>query len=165
MNLSRRGFLAGCSAAIAGMAGSRFNTLAFAGDAGGNDDVLIIVFLRGGMDGLSLVPPIGGADRGHYEAARPGLQIPTSGPGAALPLSGPFGLHPSAAPLQGLFQDGHLAIVHGVGMLDVVNKSHFDAMSFVELGTPGIKSGTSGWLTRHLLSASNLPPEIIMPAL
>ena len=163
-DLTRRGFLVGCSSAIAGLAGARFNSVAF-GDPVANEEILIYVFLRGGMDGLSLVPPIGGTDRGHYEAARPGLQVPASGPGAALPLSGSFGLHPSAQPLLPLFQDGKLAIVQAVGMSSVVNKSHFDAMQWIELGTPGSAHVDTGWLTRHLTTASNLPPSPVMPSL
>lgn len=164
MKINRRGFLVGCSAAIAGYAGSRFNTVAF-GDPSENQEILIVVFLRGGMDGLSLVPPIDGADRGHYVNARPNLAIPTSGPGAALPLNAQFGLHPSAAPLLDIYQSNKLSIVQAVGMSTVVNKSHFDAMQFVELGTPGEKTMTTGWLTRHLTSATNLPDSIVMPSL
>ena len=164
MKVTRRGFLAGCSAAIASYSGARFNTMAF-GDPNENREILLSIFLRGGVDGLNLVPPIDGVDRMHYEVARPTIQIPTSGPGAAIPLNGQFGLHPAAAPLADLYQDGRLAIIQAVGMSTVINKSHFDAMQFVELGTPGQKSMTTGWLTRHLYSASNLPPDIIMPSL
>lgn len=163
-NVTRRGFLCGCSAAIAGLAGSRLNTVAF-GDPALNQEVLVVVFLRGGVDGLNVVPPIDGADRGHYEAARPSLQIPTTGPEAAIDLNGQFGFHPAMAPLHGLFQDGRLAIVQAAGMSDVVNHSHFDAMQFVELGTPGSKSMSTGWLTRHMQTAANLPNEIVMPSL
>lgn len=163
MQTTRRGFIAGCSAAIAALSGSRFNTLAFAAEPNASDDVLVHVFLRGGMDGLNLVPPIDGPDRGLYEGLRPRLRVPTSGTGAALSLDGQFGLHPSAAPLLELYQDGRLAIVHAAGMTEA-NRSHFDAMQFIELGTPGSKSVTTGWLTRHLESAC-LPDEIIMPSL
>lgn len=154
----------GCSSAIAGLAGSRFNTIAY-GDPGSPGDILVVVFLRGGVDGLNVVPPISGADRGHYEAARPSLQIPTAGPGAAIDLNGQFGLHPSAAPLYELYQDNKLSIVQAVGMSNVVNKSHFDAMQFIELGTPGEKTMTTGWIARHLQTATNLPVEAIMPSL
>lgn len=164
MKTTRRGFLVGCSAAIAGYAGSRFNTVSF-GDPNSNNEIMIVVFLRGGMDGLSLIPPIGGADRDHYQTARQDLAIPTSGPGAALPLQDQFGLHPSAAPLLDIYQSGKLSIVQAVGMSTVINKSHFDAMQFVELGTPGQKNLTTGWLTRHLTSAANLPPDLTMPSL
>ncbi len=163
-DLTRRGFLCGCSAAIAALSGSRLNTVAY-GDPGLNEEILLVVFLRGGADGLSLLPPLDGADRGYYEAARPTLQIPTTGPDAAIDLNGQFGLHPVMAPLHDLYQDGRLAIVQGTGMSDVVNHSHFDAMQYVELGTPGSKTTPTGWMTRHLQTASNLPAEIVMPSL
>lgn len=163
LDLTRRGFLCGCSAAIAGYSGSRFHTVAF-GDPGASSEILLVVFLRGGMDGLNFLPPIGGPDRALYEAARPTLRVPVSGAGAALPLTAGFGLHPAAMPLFDLYQDGRLAIVRNVGMIDVVNKSHFDAMAFVELGTPGDKTMTTGWLTRHLQTTPGLPPEVILPS-
>ena len=80
---TRRGFLAGCSAAIASLAGSRFNSLAFA-QGGTNDEILVVLFLRGGQDGLNLVVPTGGAsnDRQYYEQARPNLRVAASGGGA-----------------------------------------------------------------------------------
>lgn len=162
-DITRRGFLVGCSAGVTALAGSRFNTVAFA-DPALNQEILLVIFLRGGMDGLSLVPPTGGADRGFYEAARPTLQIPLTGANAAIDLDGQFGLHGAAAPLFDLYQDGRLAIVQATGM-DIVNRSHFDAMQFVEHGTPGVKSTVTGWLTRHLSSAQNLPSEIVMPSL
>ena len=163
-DLTRRGFLCGCSAAIAALSGSRLNTVAY-GDPGLNEEILLVVFLRGGVDGLSMLPPLDGPDRGYYEAARPTLQIPTTGPDAAIDLNGQFGLHPVMAPLYDLYQDGRIAIVQGTGMSDVVNHSHFDAMKFVELGTPGSKTTTTGWMTRHLQTAANLPAEIVMPSL
>lgn len=164
MKMSRRGFLAGCSAAIAAYSGTRFDTLAF-GDPDENNEILVVLFLRGGMDGLSLVMPIAGPDRGRYETARPDIAVPAAGPGAALPLDAQFGIHPQAAPLRELFQAGHLAIVHATGMSTIVNKSHFDAMTYMELGTPGSKTTSTGWITRHLATASNLPPEMPLPSL
>lgn len=167
--VSRRGFLVGCSAAIAAMAGGRLGYVAFGNPAQEpNQEILVVVFLRGGCDGLNLVPPIDGADRGFYQTARPDLAIPTSGPAAALHLDAlgntQFGLHSLAAPLYDIYQDGKLAIIHAAG-LKHETRSHFDAMEFMELGTPGSKAMTSGWLTRHLESAANLPDTILAPAI
>lgn len=128
-----------------------------------NQDILVVVFLRGGMDGLSLVMPIAGPDRAQYEAKRPDIGVAV-GSGGALALDGLFGLHPSATHLHELFQSKHLAIVHAAGLTSDT-RSHFDAMQFMELGTPGQKTATTGWLTRHLQSAGNLPTEIITPAI
>lgn len=109
---------------------------------------LVTLFLRGGADGLSLVPPVEDA---AYHRARPtlALKAPGSGPDAALKLEGPFGLHPSLEPLLPLWREGRLAVVHGVGLPEPV-RSHFDAQDFVESGTPGRKSTPDGWLNRAL---------------
>lgn len=163
--LSRRGFVVGCSAAIASLAGGRLTHVAFGSpEAEPNQDILVVVFLRGGMDGLSVVAPLAGADRGHYEAARQVLALPTSGDNAALPLTDFFGLHRAAAPLHELYGAGKAAVIHAAGLTSDT-RSHFDAMQYMELGTPDQKTSTSGWLTRHLLTAGNLPDEIIAPAI
>lgn len=165
MKSTRRGFLVGCSAAIAAMAGARINQVVFGNaEESINEDILIIIFLRGGCDALNLIPPIGGADRGFYETARPELKVPVSGEGQALNLNNQFGLHPGAGSLYDIFQDQKLAIVTAAG-LHADTRSHFDAMSYMELGTPGSKASATGWLTRHFQTATNLPPEILMPAL
>lgn len=161
---SRRGFLVGCSAAIATWAsGLSFTAFGSAGTEP-NQEILVVVFLRGGVDGLNIVLPIAGEDRAHYEARRPRLAVPVTGANAALPLDERLGLHPGATALYGLYQDQKLAIVHAAGLTSDT-RSHFDAMQFMELGTPDSKSSTTGWLTRHLRSASNLPPSLIVPAL
>lgn len=95
---------------------------------------------------------------------RPRIAVPVSGADAAIPLDDRFGLHPGAAALQGLLGEKKLAIVHAAGLTSDT-RSHFDAMQFMELGTPDNKSSTTGWLTRHLQTAGNLPSQIIMPAL
>lgn len=160
---TRRSFVKGCSAAVAGLASARLSRLAFAAP-GVNDELLVVIFLRGGMDGLNLVLPRSGADRGYYEAARPNLKVPASGPGAALALDAQFGMHPAAAPLHPLYQDGRLAMVLAAG-LGEANRSHFDAQEYMERGTPGNRTTASGWLARHLASAGNLPQQIVMPSL
>ncbi|MEE8583789.1 MAG: DUF1501 domain-containing protein [Acidobacteriota bacterium] len=160
--MDRRCFLVGCSSAIAAMAGSRLNYAAF-GTPGEEREVLIYVFLRGGMDGLSLVPPIDGPDRGFYEAARPELKIAASGENAAFNLNGEFGLHASAAPLLPLFQDGRLAIIQAAGM-DAGTRSHFEAQEFIELGTPGKRTIANGWLSRVLLTDPSLADEVMIPS-
>ena len=161
---TRRGFLVGCSAAIASMSGGLSFTAFGSAEDEPNQDILVVVFFRGGMDGLSVVPPIDGDDRGYYLEQRPDIQIPTSGETAAINLDDHFGLHPGAAPLYELYQDKRLAIVHAAGLTSNT-RSHFDAMQYIELGTPDSKSSTTGWLTRHLQSAANLPEEIIMPTM
>lgn len=171
MTIGRRGFLAGtASAAVA--AGSP--KLVFGQRGAFNDEILIYVFLRGGMDGLSLYAPSAGhPDRGNYEGLRDSLSVrlPTSGANAMLPLADGFGLNAGAAPLHDLWTQGDLAFVHATG-LPIVNRSHFEAERFIEFGTPGnaelgipgSRLTPDGWLTRHLNSATNLPPVITLPA-
>jgi len=162
-NVTRRGFIQGCCATVTAMAGTRLSFAAF--DAPGADDgeILVVAFLRGGIDGLSLVPPIAGDDRGYYEQARPALAIPASRQFAALPLDDRFGLHPAAAPLHALYQDKRLAVIHAAGLTSDT-RSHFDAMEFMERGTPDSKTLTSGWLTRHLQTSPG-NGDAVMPTL
>ncbi|HTE05293.1 MAG TPA: twin-arginine translocation signal domain-containing protein, partial [Planctomycetota bacterium] len=121
---------------------------------GSGRDVLIYIFLRGGLDGLSLLPPHGDGD---YYALRPTLGVPPPGAsGGALDLDGFFGLLPAAAPLLPAFAQGRLAFVHAAGTTDHT-RSHFEAFKKVEFGIPSLPIGTvhDGWLARHL---SLVPP-------
>jgi uncharacterized protein (DUF1501 family) len=119
--------------------------------------VLVVIFQRGGMDGLNAVIPF--TERSYY-AARPSIAVPE--PGSAedrsIDLNGFYALHPALASLKPLFARGNLAVVHAAGSPDNT-RSHFDAQDYMELGTPGIKSTPDGWLNRHLAEVpSNLSP-------
>jgi uncharacterized protein (DUF1501 family) len=165
--ISRRKFMVGCSAAIAALAGSRLTRIAFAApgaQTAANDNALIVVFLRGGWDALNVFPVLDGPDRAAYETARPTLKIAASGGNAALPLNDTLGMHPALNPLYGLYQEGRLAVVQACG-LNHDTRSHFDAMEYIELGTPGNKTTTAGWMTRALLTDPHLPNGVLMPAL
>ncbi|RYG31010.1 DUF1501 domain-containing protein [bacterium] len=110
---------------------------------------LVVIFLRGGADGLSMVPPV---FEDAYFKARPGLSIgrPNDRSAAvrALDLDGRFGLHPSLAPLLPLYREGKLKVVHAVGSRDHT-RSHFEAMAAMEHGAPREGEGpTGGWLAR-----------------
>ncbi|HEY0512595.1 MAG TPA: DUF1501 domain-containing protein [Thermoanaerobaculia bacterium] len=135
-----------------------FPRLAFSATPSPQRDVLVCVFLRGAADGLNILVPFG--DRDYY-ANRPTLAIkkPAATAGTAVDLDGFFGLHPSLAPLKELYDDGALAAVHAAGSPDETH-SHFEAMDFMERGTPGSKSLTTGWIGRHLatLSTGNSSP-------
>ncbi len=105
-------------------------------------DVLVVLSLRGGFDGLGAVVPVG--DPG-WARLRPNLGLDT---GSVLPLSGIFGLHPALAPLLPLWQSGRLGAVHAVGQADP-SRSHFSAMAELERAAPGTSLRT-GWLDRTL---------------
>lgn len=112
-------------------------------------DLLVCVFLRGGMDGLAAVPPLGEAE---FHDARPTLALPDSGTASTeqvLNLDDRFGLHPSLTPLKGIFEEGDLALIHACGSPDPTH-SHFEAMDYMERGTPGEKNLSTGWISRHL---------------
>ncbi|HEY0232112.1 MAG TPA: twin-arginine translocation signal domain-containing protein [Dokdonella sp.] len=109
---NRRDFLKGCCAsAVAAGSGSRAYAY-FAPPpllpAAATSDTLVVVFLRGAMDGLSLLPPGAGSPfRADYETNRTNTRIPTSGTGAGLALNNSsWMLHPRATGLQSLFNAG-----------------------------------------------------------
>lgn len=166
--LTRRQFALGCSAGIAAMAGGRLGGLVFADpqrrqQGGAKDPILLVVFLRGGMDGLNFCAPVDDTD---YMAARAGdLRIHDRGDLAGLALDrglgGDFRLHHSAGPLHELYQAGRLAIVHAAGLPNGT-RSHFDAMDLMERGSVDNKSLATGWLSRHLATQrpSGLLPVI-----
>jgi uncharacterized protein (DUF1501 family) len=160
VSITRREFLVGCSAAIAAMAAGKVGQLIFAdpAHAGPSDEILVVVFLRGGCDGLSLLSPY---DDGVYRQARGELALPLSGlnaphridPRNASYNTSSFGLNGKMPHLRDLYNGGRLALVHACG-LDDDTRSHFDAMDYMERGTPGDKTTGSGWITRHLQTSA-----------
>jgi uncharacterized protein (DUF1501 family) len=121
---------------------------------------LVVVFLRGAVDGLNVVVPW--ADGRYYEA-RPTIAIPKPGQdGGALDLDGYSGLHPALAPMMPLWQEKTLAFVHASGSPDP-NRSHFDAQDFMETGTPGERTTPDGWMNRLLaaLPGVHTPTEAL----
>ncbi|WP_232323937.1 DUF1501 domain-containing protein [Catenuloplanes japonicus] len=143
--LTRRGLLGrGLAAGMAGLTGAGVSTqLAFAATpAAYTGDVLVVVSLRGGFDGLSAVVPVGDPD---YYAARPGIAVPKERIVAGDAM---FGLHPALSPLVPLWQQGRMAAVHAVGQA-APNRSHFAAMEELERAAAGTSVRT-GWLDRML---------------
>ncbi|WP_295616713.1 DUF1501 domain-containing protein [Chamaesiphon sp. GL140_3_metabinner_50] len=120
-----------------------------------NPHRLIVVFLRGAIDGLSVVIPY---LEPTYYTDRPKIAIPQPGqPNGVLDLDGKFGLHPALSPLIPLWQQKSLAFVHACGSNDET-RSHFDAQDYLESGTPGIKSTRDGWMNRLLGIISDKNP-------
>jgi uncharacterized protein (DUF1501 family) len=143
---SRRAILGAAGALFAWSFAPRY---AFA--AGGRDPRLVVVVLRGALDGLAAVPPVG--DPG-YVPLRPGLALPASGDGAALLLDGFFGLHPAMPNLARLYQAKQAAIVHATAT-GYRERSHFDGQDVLESGQPRPGLTQSGWLNRAI---ALLPP-------
>lgn len=168
---NRRDFLKGCCVtALAAGSGSRARAY-FAPSpllpATATDDTLVVVFLRGAMDGLSLLPPGASSPyRADYEASRTNTRVPLSGTGAALALANStWALHPRASGLHALYQAGHAAFVVAAGQVqpNPVVRSHFEAQSNLEFGIGGGGGNGIGWLTRHLVSGG-LPANVPLPA-
>ena len=160
-DLTRRDFMIGCSAGICAMGGGRVRSLAFLAPTDTTPrDLIVNVFLRGGMDCLNFIVPY--ADT-NYAVNRPTVKLlpPGAGTGRVFDLNGFFGIHPSGAPLRDLYQAARLAVIHACGSPDPT-RSHFDAMDYMERGVPGDKNVTSGWLARHLTS---IAPGPIMQAI
>ncbi len=109
---------------------------------------LIVVFLRGGMDGLSLVAPT--ADT-FYQSSRGALKVPPPPSGGSINLNGFFALGPAGQALYPLYQAGRLAFVHRIGAPGN-SLSHFDANVFVESGRDSSNPTVpgTGWLGRFM---------------
>ena len=142
MSISRRRFLE--SSLFAGASTVVASRLAFA--AAGTDARFVFVLLRGALDGLNAVPPVGDPD---YAGLRGSIAIARSGEGAALPLSGEFGLHPSLSFLQQCYAAKELAVLHAVAS-PYRERSHFDAQNVLESGHIRPNASTTGWINRAL---------------
>jgi len=115
--------------------------------ADGGPKRLVVVLLRGAVDGLNVVIPY--TERAYYDA-RPTIAVAgPAGEDGALPLDGRFGLHPALAALMPLWSEKKLAFVHAAGSPDPT-RSHFDAQLFIENGTPGRSLTADGWMNRLL---------------
>jgi uncharacterized protein (DUF1501 family) len=148
---SRRSFLkrSAVVAAATALAGRELSTqLAFASSPAYAGDVLIVLSLRGGFDGLSVVVPRDPT----YHTLRPGIGIPD---GSLISLGTPgngndnrFGLHPAMQPLMGMWGAGTFGLVQAVGQVNPT-RSHFEATEELEKAAPG-SSLRTGWLDRML---------------
>jgi uncharacterized protein (DUF1501 family) len=158
--MDRRFFLKNSGIALASISAATmspsFLTRALAeANQGGRKKILIAIFQRGAMDGLSAVVPY--AEQDYYKL-RSSIAVPRPAGGSwsgqpnqapAIDLDGFFALHPALASFKPIYDEGQLAIVHAAGSPDNT-RSHFDAQDYMESGTPGMKSTTDGWLNRYL---------------
>ena len=138
-------------------AGVPVRAFAQTGRAASGGPVLVNVFLRGGMDALSMVAPVDDPD---YIACRaPELRLLADGDRPALRLDGApphadFRLHPEMAPLKALYETGRVALVHAAGIMNGT-RSHFAAQELVERGIGEPQDGArirGGWIARWLES-------------
>lgn len=117
---------------------------------------LVVVVLRGGLDGLAMLVPHGDP---HYARARGGLALD---PATVRDLDGTFGLHPALAPIHGWFDEGHLLPLHAVG-LPYRERSHFDAQEVLENGTAKPGGARDGWMNRAVLQRPEATAVAIGP--
>ncbi|MGL5817360.1 MAG: DUF1501 domain-containing protein [Phycicoccus sp.] len=145
---TRRRLLAGgLGVGVAALADQHVTTRAsFAATGTG---ALVVVFLRGGLDGLSVLVPASGVDVGHLDRERPttgGIGIPVR---ALIPWTGGFGLHPAFAPLRSMVDAGQVAAVPAIATPDL-SRSHFQAQDCLERGGAAGSATQTGWLDRVL---------------
>ena len=117
---------------------------------GENDARLVVVILRGALDGLAAVAPYG--DRDYGELRRDFALRPPGQKGGALALDGFFGLHPSLVFLGQCYAARELTVLHALAS-PYRDRSHFDGQDVLENGTPKPHASQSGWLNRALAAA------------
>jgi uncharacterized protein (DUF1501 family) len=143
LGCSRRRLLA-LAGVTAGVSALELATPAMAfGSGRATGDLLVVITLSGGADGLTLVPPLHDAG---YLAARPEVGVR---PSLAIPLDRHFGLHPGLKPLLPFWRSRQLAIVHAVGDADGT-RSHFESIDAMERGVRVGSNVSTGWVDRHL---------------
>src|ERR1700676_4243392 len=122
----------------------------FARATDGRDPRLIVVILRGALDGLATVAPVGDPD---YAGLHGSIALSPDGPHAAMMLDSFFALHPAMPEFARMYREKHAAVVHVVAT-SYRDRSHFDGQDVLESGFAGPGRVQSGWLNRAL---ENLP--------
>ena len=118
----------------------------FARAADGRDPRLIVVILRGALDGLATVAPTGDPD---YAALHGSIALASNGPHAALMLDSFFALHPAMPEFARMYREKRAAVIHAVAT-SYRDRSHFDGQDVLESGFAGPGRVQSGWLNRAL---------------
>src|SRR5436189_2457957 len=114
--------------------------------AEGRDPRMLVIVLRGALDGLAAVAPVGDPD---WVGLRGDKALVLGGKTPALPLDSFFALNPAMPNLHRLYQAGTASIVHAAAT-PYRERSHFDGQDVLEsgLGKPGVVD--TGWLNRAL---------------
>jgi uncharacterized protein (DUF1501 family) len=118
----------------------------FARAADGRDPRLIVVILRGALDGLATVAPIGDPD---YAGLHGAIALTPDGPHAASRLDSLFALHPAMPEFARMYREKQAAVIHAVST-PYRDRSHFDGQDVLESGFAGPGRVQSGWLNRAL---------------
>lgn len=115
-------------------------------ETGGRDPRLVVIILRGALDGLATVAPTGDPD---YADLHGTLALQLDGPRAALPLDAFFAMHPAMPEFTRMYRDKKAAVVHAVAT-SYRERSHFDGQDVLESGYAGPGRVQSGWLNRAI---------------
>src|SRR5882762_4802857 len=118
----------------------------FARAADGRDPRLIVIILRGALDGLATVAPVGDPD---YAGLHGSIALASGGPHAAVMLDPFFGLHPAMPEFARMYKQKQAAVIHAVAT-SYRDRSHFDGQDVLESGFAGPGRVQSGWLNRAL---------------
>ncbi|MEZ5960904.1 MAG: DUF1501 domain-containing protein [Hyphomonadaceae bacterium] len=148
--LNRRHLLVGAT----GAAALSFPVFAF-GQAQATDKRLLVIILRGGMDGLAALAPIGDP---AYASARGRLALQRDG---ALALDDTFALNANLPKMHALYRAGELLPIHACATA-YRERSHFDAQNVLESGAPAPFARTEGWLNKALGALPGARPEMGM---
>jgi uncharacterized protein (DUF1501 family) len=114
--------------------------------AEGRDPRLLVIVLRGALDGLGVAAPVGDPEWGKLRGDK-GLAVDGATP--ALPLDGFFALNPAMPNFHRLYQAGHATVVHAVAT-PYRERSHFDGQDVLESGLAKPGAADTGWLNRTL---------------
>jgi uncharacterized protein (DUF1501 family) len=114
--------------------------------AQGRDPRLLVIVLRGALDGLAAVAPVGDPD---WQRLRGDKALALDGAAPALPLDSFFALNPAMPNLHRLYKSGAATIVHAAAT-PYRERSHFDGQDVLESGLTKPGAVTSGWLNRAL---------------
>jgi len=153
--MKRRNFLKGSLGTLYMMASPN---MAFP-DVKLSEKRLLVVLLRGGLDGLAAVPPL--ADK-NLSKIRKDVLVQ-----GANDLDGFFGIHPNLKFLESEYQSGNAAFVHATSF-PYTGRSHFDGQNIMETGSEQAYAVTSGWVGRAMNAAGfsslavSLPIPIIL---
>jgi len=112
--------------------------------AEGRDPRMLVIVLRGALDGLALAAPVGDPD---WIALRGDNALRLDGKTPALPLDSFFALNPSMPNLHRLFKAGHATVVHAAAT-PYRERSHFDGQDVLESGVAKPGAAETGWLNR-----------------
>jgi uncharacterized protein (DUF1501 family) len=112
--------------------------------AEGRDPRLLVIVLRGALDGLAVAAPVGDPD---WIALRGDNALRLDGKTPALPLDAFFALNPALPNLHRLYGAGHATVVHA-SATPYRDRSHFDGQDVLESGLPKPGAAETGWLNR-----------------